>query len=138
MLHYQMNVQSIDDISWIIEAAQETMNATEKDFEAIRSKKWYKRLWETVTFSKDNQIKMAKGVSSLSKLQEIMIRLLVVLSQNSTEISNAVKQNSDLINRLSITDALLSRQIDKIKFGGTSQLDFPTLVARKKSLLPVY
>ena len=135
MLHYQMNVQSIDDISCIIEAAQETMNATEKDFEAIRSKKWYKRLWETVTFSKDNQIKMAKGVSSLSKLQEIMIRLLVVLSQNSTEISNAVKQNSDLINRLSITDALLSRQIDKIKFGGTSQLDFSDLSREKKVLI---
>lgn len=135
MLHYQMNVQSIDDISWIIEAAQETMNATEKDFEAIRSKKWYKRLWETVTFSKDNQIKMAKGVSSLSKLQEIMIRLLVVLSQNSTEISNAVKQNSDLINRLSITDALLSRQIDKIKFGGTSLIDFSDLDREKKVLI---
>ena len=134
-MHYQMKVKSIDDISWIIEAAQETMNATEKDFEAIRTKRWYKRLWETVTFSKDNQIKMAKGVSSLSKLQEIMIRLLVVLSQNSTEISNAVKQNSDLINRLAITDALLSRQIDKIKFGGTAQIDFSDLSREKKVLI---
>lgn len=132
MQNYQMNVQSIDDMSWIVEAAQEIMSASEADFESICSKRWYKRLWETVTFAKDNQIKMAKGVSSLSKLQEIMIRLMVVLSQNSTEIFDAVKQSSDLISKLSITDALLAKQIDRIIFGGTAQIDFADLDREKK------
>lgn len=135
MQNYQMNVQSIDDMSWIVEAAQETMRASEADFESIRSKRWYKRLWETVTFSKDNQIKMAKGVSSLSKLQEIMIRLMVVLSQNSTEIFDAVKQNSNLISKLSITDALLAKQINRIIFGGTAQIDFADLDREKKIVI---
>ena len=135
MQNYQMNVQSIDDMSWIVEAAQETMRASEADFESICSKRWYKRLWETVTFSKGNEIMMAKGVSSLSKLQEIMIRLIVVLSQNSTEIFDAVKQNSDLISKLSVTDALLAKQIDRIRFGGTAQIDFFDLSREEKIVI---
>lgn len=135
MRNLQMSVRSIDDVSWILEAAQDTINATEKDFDTIRSKKWYKRLWETVTFSKDNQIQMAKGVSNLAKLQEIIIKLLVVLSQDSVEISKVVQQNSELILRLSVTDALLSKQIDKIKYGGTAQIDFDSLGGDNKALI---
>lgn len=135
MSNLQINIHLSEDMSWILDAAQETMCATEKDFEAIQSKKWYKRLWETVTFSKDNQIHLAKGVSSLTKLQEIMVRLLVVLSQDSVEISNAIKQNSDLISRLSITDMLLSKEIDRIKYGGTVCIDFSDVDRDKKTII---
>lgn len=135
MSNLQINIQASEDISWILDAAQETMCATEKDFEAIQSKKWYKRLWETVTFSKDNQIHLAKGVSSLTKLQEIMVRLLVVLSQDNLEISNAIKQNSDLISRLSNTDMLLSKEIDRIKYGGTANISFSDVDPENKTII---
>ena len=43
---------NIDEaITTLVSAAQDIANKSEQDFELIKEKKWYKRLWELVTFS---------------------------------------------------------------------------------------
>ena len=77
-------------IATLISAAQDIANKSEQDFERIKEKKWYKRLWELVTFSKDNEKIQARGVSNLAKLNEIIMKAIVLLSKQS-------KNNADRI-----------------------------------------
>jgi hypothetical protein len=131
----KIDVKSSQDMSWLIEAANDVVNATEKDFEVMKGKKWYKRLWETITFSKDNQIRTAKGVSNLAKLQEIIVRVLVLLSNENAEISEVVKSNSAMIAKLSVVDALLLKKINRIAYGGIDAIDFNDLDKDKKAII---
>ena len=77
MSEIKINIDQTQDISFLIDATNDVLNATESDFAAMKQKKWYTRLWETITFSKDNQIRTANGVANLAKLQEVLVRVLV-------------------------------------------------------------
>ena len=125
-------IKQTDDIAWIIEAAMDLSKATEDDLQAIRGKKWYNRLLDTITFSKDDQIHVAKDIGSLAKLQEIIIRVLVMLSQESAAISAAVRQQAELLKGLSAKDTALLNALRKIKYGGSSQIDFSDLDRERK------
>ena len=39
----------------LLSAAHDIASAQEQDFEKLKEKKWYNRLWEIITFNKDNQ-----------------------------------------------------------------------------------
>lgn len=83
--------ENIDEaIATLVSAAQDIANKSEQDFERIKEKKWYKRLWELVTFSKDNEKIQARGVANLAKLNEIVMKAIVLLSKQS-------KNNADRI-----------------------------------------
>ena len=57
--------ENIDEaITTLVSAAQDIANKSEQDFERIKEKKWYKRLWELVTFSKDNEKIQAHSIVS--------------------------------------------------------------------------
>lgn len=135
MSEIKININPVQEIDWLIEAATEVATSSESDFTAMQSKKWYKRLWETITFSKDNQIRTAKGVSSLAKLQDILARVIVTLSKDDATISEAVKQNSQLIRKLSANDRLLQKKINKIIYGGRDEIDFSDLPKEKQIIL---
>lgn len=135
MNDYKIDINLTGDISWIIEAAVDLSEATEADLQAIKEKKWYKRLLDIITFSKDNQIQVAKDIGSLAKLQEIMIRVLAMLSQENAAISTTVRQQAELLKGLSCKDTALQNAIKKIKFGGTTQIDFSDLDREKKALI---
>ncbi|MBR2876808.1 MAG: hypothetical protein IKC01_06700, partial [Clostridia bacterium] len=79
-----------ETIATLMEAAQEIANSAEKDFEKMKSKKWYKRLWELVTCSKDNQKITARGVTNLAKLTEIVMKAIVILANHSEETAEKV------------------------------------------------
>ena len=132
---YQISVNQNEDLSWIIQAAQELAVSTESDMKAIKAKKWYDQLLETITFSQGDKIQTAKDIGTLAKLQEIVIRILVMLSQENAAISNVVREQTELLKGLQIQDAALLTAIKKIKFGGTDQLSFAELPKEIKALL---
>lgn len=138
MSEIKINIDQTQDISFLIDATNDVLNATESDFAAMKQKKWYTRLWETITFSKDNQIRTANGVTNLAKLQEILVRVLVNLSSNNAVISEVVKNNSQLITQLSCIDRQLLREINKIKYGSSSFIEFPTLDIERKMQLAYF
>lgn len=83
--------ENIDEtLETLIKAAQEISSSSERDFQRIKSKKWYKRLWEIVTFSKDNQKIQARGVSNLAKLNEITMKAIVLLSKQGKDTAAKV------------------------------------------------
>lgn len=132
---YQISVNQNEDLSWIIQAAQELAVSTESDMKAIKAKKWYDQLLETITFSQGDKIQTAKDIGTLAKLQEIVIRILVMLSQENAAISTVVREQTELLKGLQIQDAALLTAIKKIKFGGTDQLSFAELPKEIKALL---
>jgi len=82
----------------LVEAATVIMSSTEKDFEAMKSKAWYKRLWELITFSQDNKKRLAKGVGSLAQMQDIIIKIILTLSKENPQIAKLAENNRDAIN----------------------------------------
>lgn len=132
---YQLSIKETDDLSWAIQAAQDLAGATEKDLNTLKSKKWYHRILDVVTFSQGSKIQTLKNIETLAKLQEIVLRVLVMLSQQNAEISTALRDQSELLKNLQFQDIALLNAIKKIKYGGTEQLDFSALSAEKKNLL---
>ena len=132
---YQLSIKETDDLSWAIQAAQDLAGATEKDLNTLKSKKWYHRILDVVTFSQGSKIQTLKNIETLAKLQEIVARVLVMLSQQNAEISTALRDQSELLKNLQCQDMALLNAIKKIKYGGTEQLDFSVLSAEKKDLL---
>lgn len=111
-------------IAVLIEAANDISNATENDFNKMKSKKWYKRLWEMITFSKDNQKIMARNVGNLAKLQEIVMQALLILSKESSEMAATIYEHEDLINQLAFNQkesqkimCAIIKEIERIKTG---------------------
>ena len=131
----KIEINQLENIDWILEAATDLSHATEADLQAMKGKKWYHRLLDMITFSNGNQIQAAKDIGSVAKLQEIVIRILVMLSQENAELSTAVKQQAELLSGLSCNDMALLTAIKKIKFGGTTQVDFSDLSRERKALI---
>ena len=107
----------------LIEASNTIANATENELEKMKNTKWYTRLWKLVTFSKDNQKIMANGISSLAKLQEIIMKALLLLSEQSVENADITRQNSEMIEML----------CDKLKVSNEQQFAIITQLNRIKS-----
>ena len=99
-----------ESIQSLIEASNAIANASEKDFENMKNTKWYKRLWKMITFSKDNQKVMANGISNLAKLQEIVMKALLQLSEQHTELAEIVNNNSEALESLCNKVAVSSKQ----------------------------
>lgn len=135
MSEIKLTINPMQEYDWLIEAAAEVATSTESDFTAMQSKKWYKHLWETISFSKDNQIRTAKGVSNLAKLQDILIKALVIVSKENTNVSEDVKKNSQLIAQLSTNDMLLQSEIMRVVCGGRDELELSDLTKKEQKLL---
>lgn len=135
MSELKIKINQTKDMEWLIHATEDVVNASESDFEAMKGKAWYKRLWETITFSKDNQIHLANGVSNLAKLQEIVIRAVLVVANDNVAATEAIKNNSERIAKLSVVDTLLLKQIRRIKYGGSEGIEFSELSREKQAML---
>ena len=135
MRELKINIKQTADLDWLLEAANEVVNATESDFTDMQSKAWYKRLWEVITFSKDNEVHLATGVSNLAKLQEIVIRAMLVVSRDNAIISNEVARISKTIGKLATIDTRLLQEIDKIKYGENRSAWFSELAREKKAIM---
>ena len=85
------NIQ--DSLDTLLTAARDIASASENDFERIKSKKWYKRLWELVTFNNDNQMIQARGVGNLAKLNEITMKAIILISKQSQDIATNVAES---------------------------------------------
>lgn len=101
------------NISYLIEAANDVLVHSKDDikyFESLKSKKWYHYLFEKITFSKDNELRKANGVLNLAKMQDIIIKILLQLSENRNEIYTFITNNSTLIEELSQSNLYIQKQ----------------------------
>lgn len=128
-------LESGEGIACLIEAANDIFTATESDFNLIKSKKWYSRLWNVVTLSKENEKVLAKGTANLAKLQEIVMKALIILSNKNVEVASYVKENSDCIERLSKNQIIILNEIQNIKYGIEKNICLDDVNENKKYII---
>jgi len=92
----RVNISDQSDIDILIQAANEVYSANEADFHHMKNKKWYKRFWEIITFSRDNQKVMARHVASLAKTQDIVKTAILMVSKESREIAEQLRVVAEL------------------------------------------
>lgn len=101
------------NISYLIEAANDVLVHSKDDikyFESLKDKKWYHYLFEKITFNKDNELRKANGVLNLAKMQDIIIKILLQLSESRNEIYTFITNNSFLIEELSKSNLYIQKQ----------------------------
>lgn len=135
MNEYHISLNDSADKQWLFDAALDLAAATQNDLEALKKKKWYHRLIETVTFSKEGQIQTAKDISSIAKLQELVTRILVTLANENAEFSQELIKHKNILNDLHFSNDALRLAIEKLKFGGSSQVDFLDIGREKKYII---
>ena len=124
------------------QAASEVFSESEQNFDVIRNKHWYKRLFELLTFSRNNEKVLAKNVASISKIQEIIVKTLLLLSVQNTDLSGDIrnlteghKLLSEQVYRLSNTQYKLANYTIELKYGGKKELLISNLIDHKKSVI---
>lgn len=128
-------------IQCLREAASEIFNSAEQNFQEIKDTEWYQRLWKLITFSKDNEKKLANGVSNLAKLQEIVMKALLLLAEKSAEISDFVCQHDEELARLSKNQASLAKtqnsildELDRLKSGAEKTITLYDIEGDKRKI----
>ena len=138
--------EAIDDpqgaMQALIEAANNICADSQQDFQALKGTKWYKRLWNLITFSKDNEKKLARGVANLAKLQEVVMKALLLLVGQSAETAEIARQNSitldELSKKLAVTKNVqvgITRELERIKSGVATSLSFDELSSDTKLII---
>lgn len=124
------------------QAASEVFSESEQNFDVIRNKHWYKRLFELLTFSRNNEKVLAKNVASISKIQEIIVKTLLLLSVQNTNLSGDIRNLTEghrllpeQVYRLSNTQYKLANYIIELKYGGKKELLISNLIDHKKSVI---
>lgn len=130
-----------ETVECLISAASAIFSKTENDFEEIKNTKWYKRLWKLITFSKDNEKKLADGVSSVAKLQEIIMKALLLLADKSADISDFLCKHDEEIVRLSQNQASLAKnqsaisdEIARLKTGAKKTISLYNIEGEKRKI----
>lgn len=135
--------ENIDEaITMLVSAAQDIANKSEQDFERIKEKKWYKRLWELVTFSKDNEKIQARGVANLAKLNEIVMKAIVLLSKQSKnnadriyEALQEIKSLTEEVSDLFAQQETIANKILIIRRGFESEGRFDELSDNQRAII---
>ncbi len=131
-----------ETIATLIEAAQEIANLSEKDFNKVKSKKWYKRLWDVITCYKDNQKLTARGVANLAKLNEIVMKAIVILARYSADTAALVSESLQKIENLEdylgqMTSGLskVALEVKKLKYNYKKSLTISDLNVQERDIV---
>lgn len=124
------------------QAAAEAFSESEHNFEVMRNKQWNKRLFEILTFSRNNEKMLAKNIESLSKLQEIIIKAMLLMSVQNTEISgdirNLLESHNSLAEKVKLiatTQNKLENRLIELEYGGKRELLISELEKHKKPIV---
>ena len=116
LLVLNRNIES-EDIDSIALAIKKISTSSENQFNELKKERWFNRLFNMITFSnsKKKNIKLAEQISTLAQAQEILVRILLLLSEKSLEISELVKNNAKDIEKLGENDIYLLNRIKKLE-----------------------
>ena len=86
LLVLNRNIES-EDIDSIALAIKKLSTSSENQFNELKNERWFNRLFNMITFSNKKNIWLAEQISTLAQAQEILVRILLLLSEKSLEIS---------------------------------------------------
>ena len=122
-----------------LKTAVESLTASSEDqFQEIKNERWFTRLFDIITLSKKNDIRMSSQIGSLAQAQSLLINILVILSSKDSEISNLVQESFGDIQKLQNNDAYLLRRLkdlEDVVFGFKKAHDVSELTDYDKNTL---
>lgn len=122
-----VNVSEEENIDILLTAVNDIQNTNEANFKHIKDKKWYKRLWGMITFSKDNEKVMAKNITSLAKMQDIVIKAILMASKDSKEIAEYLAGHTEQLMNMAKTQVKLCQAVAKMAYGYELRPDLRTM-----------
>ena len=114
LLVLNRNIES-EDIDSVALAIKKISTSSENQFNELKKERWFNRLFNMITFSNKKNIRLAEQISTLAQAQEILVRILLLLSEKSLEISELVKNNTKDIEKLGENDIYLLNRIKKLE-----------------------
>lgn len=114
LLVLNRNIES-EDIDSVALAIKKISTSSENQFNELKKERWFNRLFNMITFSNKKNIRLAEQISTLAQAQEILIRILLLLSEKSSEISELVKNNTKNIEKLGENNIYLLNRIKKLE-----------------------
>lgn len=137
LLVLNRNIES-EDIDSIALAIKKISTSSENQFNELKKERWFNRLFNMITFSNKKNIRLAEQISTLAQAQEILVRILLLLSEKSLEISELVKNNTKDIEKLGENDIYLLNRIKKLEdkvFGIKREIKLENLSLQAKEIL---
>lgn len=119
-------------------AVKQLSSASQEQFESIKKEKWYNRVFDMVTFSQKGKKRIAEQVSTLAQAQQILIELLMRLSDNDSSVSRLVVESMEDIRRIQEQNLYLFSKIKKledISLGMKPDMDLNKLSEKNKKVL---
>ncbi|MFJ6090914.1 hypothetical protein [Pseudomonas chlororaphis] len=92
-------------------AAAVLFDASAEQFEALKTERWYTRVFDMATFSQKKNIRLAGQIQHLAQAQQILSRILVFLSQRDRQALELFGQCQASIERLAHQDVALAKRI---------------------------
>ena len=139
VINYEQYNKSHDNLTYLQQALNSLLNSTQAQFEEIKKEKWYNRVFDLITFSQKGKKRVAEQIKNISHAQQILIEMLVRLSENDNKITNLMRENSERILILSQQNIYLAEKMlefDKIiKYGIRKAYDINKLSSDEKILL---
>lgn len=137
LLVLNRNIES-EDIDSIALAIKKLSTSSENQFNGLKNERWFNRLFNMITFSNKKNIRLAEQINTLAQAQEILVRILLLLSEKSLEISELVKNNTKDIEKLGENDIYLLNRIKKLEdkvFGIKREIKLENLSLQAKEIL---
>lgn len=137
LLVLNRNIES-EDIDSVALAIKKISTSSENQFNELKKERWFNRLFNMITFSNKKNIRLAEQISTLAQAQEILVRILLLLSEKSLEISELVKNNTKDIQKLGENDIYLLNRIKKLEdkvFGIKREIKLENLSLQAKEIL---
>lgn len=137
LLVLNRNIES-EDIDSVALAIKKISTSSENQFNELKKERWFNRLFNMITFSNKKNIRLAEQISTLAQAQEILVRILLLLSEKSLEISELVKNNTKDIEKLGENDIYLLNRIKKLEdkvFGIKREIKLKNLSLQAKEIL---
>lgn len=129
---------SQEDHDALKEAVKRLSTASEEQFKTIKNEKWYNRVFDMVTFSQKGKRRIAEQVGTLAQAQQILIELLMRLSDDDSSVSKLVVESMEDIKRIQEQNIYLLSKIKKlesISLGIKPDMDLNKLSERNKKIL---
>ena len=86
-------------------------NASQKQFEEMKNEKWYHRVFDLLTFSKKGKKRVAEQIKTVVQAQQILMQLLVVLSDTDAALFEMIQANTVCIRQLAAQNVQLGYRV---------------------------
>lgn len=128
-----------EDYQYLEEAIHKVTKNNKQHLDTMKQEKWFKRVFDMVTFSNKKSIRISEQISSIAQAQDILIEILKRLSNTDAKIDEMILNNTKNIESLyDYTEVLalkVKQLLNKVISGIDKELNINDLNNDEKIIL---